>query len=127
MLAVAAGSDRTFWSAAAADDDARHHHGMDEVVGGAAQPAGVVRAGDHLGGRLGALVEVQPPQRHRAGERDHEGGQSGRDDRLHSVSVAPMMTIDSPSAIRMNAWQRSAKWPPSMVQSEVRDRPRPGV
>jgi hypothetical protein len=23
--------------------------------------------------------------------------------------VAPMMTIDSPSAIRMNAWQRSAK------------------
>ena len=38
-----------------------------------------------------------------------------------------MMTIDSPSAIRMNAWQRSAKWPPSMVQSEVRDRPRPGV
>ena len=44
-----------------------------------------------------------------------------------SVSVAPMMTIDSPSAIKMNAWQRSAKWPPSMVQSEVRDRPRPGV
>ena len=38
-----------------------------------------------------------------------------------------MMTIDSPSAIRMNAWQRSAKWPPSMVQSEVRDRPSPGV
>jgi len=32
-----------------------------------------------------------------------------------SVRVAPMMTIDSPSAIRMNAWQRSAKWPPSMV------------
>ena len=25
------------------------------------------------------------------------------------ASVAPMMTIDSPSAIRMNAWQRSAK------------------
>ena len=38
-----------------------------------------------------------------------------------------MMTIDSPSAIRMNPWQRSAKWPPSMVQSEVRDRPSPGV
>src|SRR5208337_3077094 len=35
-----------------------------------------------------------------------------------SVRVAPMMTIDSPSAIKMNPWQRSAKWPPSMVQSE---------
>ena len=27
---------------------------------------------------------------------------------LSLVRVAPMMTIDSPSAIRMNAWQRSA-------------------
>lgn len=42
-------------------------------------------------------------------------------------SAAPMMTIDSPRAIRMNAWQRSAKCPPSIVQSEVRDRPRRGV
>jgi hypothetical protein len=25
------------------------------------------------------------------------------------ASVVPMMTIDSPSAIRMNPWQRSAK------------------
>ena len=38
-----------------------------------------------------------------------------------------MMTIDSPSAIRMNAWQRSAKWPPSIVQSAVRDRPSHGT
>jgi len=44
-----------------------------------------------------------------------------------SVTLAPMMTIDSPSAIKMNPWQRSAKCPPSMVQSEVRDRPSPGV
>ena len=41
--------------------------------------------------------------------------------------VAPMMTIDSPIAIRMNPWHRSAKWPPSIVQSAVRDRPRNGV
>ncbi|HEX4291651.1 MAG TPA: hypothetical protein VH021_22185, partial [Trebonia sp.] len=42
------------------------------------------------------------------------------------LRVAPMTTIDSPRAIRMNAWQRSAKWPPSIVQSAVRERPRPG-
>src|ERR1039457_6284483 len=33
--------------------------------------------------------------------------------------VVPVTTIDSPSAMRMNAWHRSAKWPPSMVQSAV--------
>ena len=27
----------------------------------------------------------------------------------------------------MKSWQRSARWPPSMVQSLVRDRPRPGT
>ncbi len=41
--------------------------------------------------------------------------------------VAPMTTTDSPSAIRMKAWQRSARWPPSMFHSRVRDRPSPGV
>jgi hypothetical protein len=41
--------------------------------------------------------------------------------------VAPMMTIDSPSAIRMNAWHRSAMWLPTIVQSAVRERPSHGV
>jgi len=44
-----------------------------------------------------------------------------------SVSVVPMMMIDSPSAIKMNAWQRSAKWPPSMVQSRYGIGRGPGV
>ena len=44
-----------------------------------------------------------------------------------NASLAPITTIDSPIAIRMKPWQRSAKWPPSMVQSEVRERPMPGV
>lgn len=29
-------------------------------------------------------------------------------------AVAPVTTIDSPSAMMMNTWQRSAKWVPSM-------------
>ena len=44
-----------------------------------------------------------------------------------AASAAPMITIDSPIAIRMKPWHRSAKWPPSMVHSAVLARPRPGV
>jgi hypothetical protein len=29
-------------------------------------------------------------------------------------AVAPVTTIDSPRAMMMNSWQRSAKWVPSM-------------
>ena len=43
------------------------------------------------------------------------------------LAATPVSTIDSPSAIMMNSWQRSARWPPSIVQSLVSDRPRPGV
>ena len=56
---------------------------MDEVVRGTAQPAGVIRAGDHLRRGPGALVEVEPPQPDRAGERDDERRYAGRGDRLH--------------------------------------------
>ena len=42
-------------------------------------------------------------------------------------SVTPMMTTDSPSAMRMNAWHLSARCPPSIVHSLVAERPRPGV
>jgi hypothetical protein len=31
--------------------------------------------------------------------------------------VAPMMTIDSPIAIRMNPWPRAARWPPAIGQA----------
>ena len=31
-----------------------------------------------------------------------------------SDAVAPVTTIDSPSAMMMKTWQRSAKWVPSM-------------
>ena len=38
-----------------------------------------------------------------------------------------MTTIDSPRAMMMNAWHRSAKWPPSIVHSALVVRPSPGV
>ena len=38
-----------------------------------------------------------------------------------------MTTIDSPRAMMMNAWQRSAKWPPAIVHSSLVVRPIPGV
>jgi hypothetical protein len=36
------------------------------------------------------------------------------DVRPASAAVAPVTTIDSPSAMMMKPWQRSVKWPPSM-------------
>jgi hypothetical protein len=36
------------------------------------------------------------------------------EDRPASAAVAPVTTIDSPSAMMMKPWQRSVKWPPSM-------------
>jgi len=50
-------------------------------------------------------------------------------DQLHSISatVAPVTRIDSPRQMMTNRPTRSAKWPPSMVQSEVLARPRPGT
>jgi hypothetical protein len=39
----------------------------------------------------------------------------------------PTPRIDSPNALMMNSWQRSARCPPVIVQSVVRERPSPGV
>ena len=99
---------------------------MDEVIRGTAEPTGVVGAGDLLGRRLRLWSKYS---HHSATAPMNPTTKAATSEALtgFSVRVAPMMTIDSPSAIRMNPWQRSAKWPPSMVQSEVRDRPRPGV
>ena len=47
-------------------------------------------------------------------------------DRPAFAAVAPVTTIDSPSAMMMKPWQRSVKWPPSMSQSVVVARPRRG-
>ncbi len=41
-------------------------------------------------------------------------------------SVVPVTRTDSPSATIMNSWQRSARCPPSIVHSSLRDRPSPG-
>src|ERR1700709_418344 len=41
--------------------------------------------------------------------------------------VAPMTTMDSPSAMMMNPAQRSAMWPPSTTQSATSDAPYFGI
>ena len=47
---------------------------------------------------------------------------------LHALSanVAPVTTMDSPSAMMMNSAQRSAMWPPSTSQSPMGVAPSPG-
>src|ERR1700687_4581024 len=44
-----------------------------------------------------------------------------------SAKVAPVTTMDSPSAMMMNPAQRSAIWPPSTVQSSIEDAPYFGI
>src|SRR3954447_24887169 len=44
-----------------------------------------------------------------------------------SAKVAPMTTMDSPSAMMMNPAQRSAIWPPSTTQSATSDAPYFGI
>src|SRR5882762_11026380 len=44
-----------------------------------------------------------------------------------SAKVAPMTTMDSPSAMMMNPAQRSAMWPPSTTQSATCDAPYFGI
>src|SRR3954469_802645 len=44
-----------------------------------------------------------------------------------SAKVAPVTTIDSPSAMMMNPAQRSAIWPPSTTQSATSDAPYFGI
>src|ERR1700733_5972063 len=40
-----------------------------------------------------------------------------------SANVAPVTTMDSPSAMMMKPAQRSAIWPPSTAQSSIEDGP----
>src|SRR6195952_3382671 len=44
-----------------------------------------------------------------------------------SAKVAPVTTMDSPSAMMMNPAQRSAIWPPSTTQSATADAPYFGI
>src|SRR3954464_15252775 len=46
---------------------------------------------------------------------------------LSSAKVAPVATMDSPSAMMMNPAQRSAMWPPSTTQSATWDAPYFGI
>ena len=43
------------------------------------------------------------------------------------AAVAPVMRIDSPSAMMTNRLHRSAMWVPSTFQSVVLERPSPGT
>src|SRR5437762_7145031 len=44
-----------------------------------------------------------------------------------SANVAPVTTMDSPSAMMMKPAQRSAMWPPSTTQSATADAPYRGI
>src|SRR4051812_49556468 len=44
-----------------------------------------------------------------------------------SAKLAPVTTMDSPSAMMMNPAQRSAIWPPSTTQSATEDAPYRGI
>src|SRR5436305_14896946 len=46
---------------------------------------------------------------------------------VSSAKVAPVTTMDSPSAMMMKPAQRSAMWPPSTTQSATEDAPYRGI
>src|SRR6476620_7130236 len=46
---------------------------------------------------------------------------------FNSEKVAPVTTMDSPSAMMTNKAQRSAMWPPSMTQSAIEEAPYLGI
>src|ERR1700730_13366559 len=46
---------------------------------------------------------------------------------VRSAKVAPVTTMDSPSAMMMKPAHRSAMWPPSTVQSATEDAPYFGI
>jgi len=48
-------------------------------------------------------------------------------DGSRSANVAPVSRMDSPPATITTSWHRSARCPPSIVHSSVRDRPNPGT
>src|SRR4051794_777416 len=48
-------------------------------------------------------------------------------DQVRSAKVAPVTTMDSPSAMMINPAQRSAMWPPSTTQSATSDAPYFGI
>jgi hypothetical protein len=54
------------------DDDPSHHRHMEVGVGRASQAARVVAGRDHIACEPSPAIEVDPPQRHAAGERHHE-------------------------------------------------------
>ena len=46
---------------------------------------------------------------------------------FNSEKVAPVTTMDSPSAMMTNRAQRSAMWPPSITQSAIEEAPYFGI
>src|SRR4029078_1078096 len=48
-------------------------------------------------------------------------------DQASSANVAPVTTTDSPSAMMTKSAQRSAMWPPSIIQSATEDAPYRGI
>ena len=67
-------------------------------------------------------VEVHPPHRRRAEEGEREGRQRARRRASCSDVVAPVTTIDSPSARMTKSWKRSAKCEISTLPRRRRDR-----
>ena len=105
------------------DDDAGHDRHVQIGVGQPRQPAGLAGFRDLLGAGFGALVEIDPPHRDAAEQGRHESADTWSLVHGRSAKVAPVTTMDSPSAMMMKPAQRSAMWPPSTTQSATDDAP----
>ena len=108
------------------DDDPGDEHDVQVRVGVARHARAV---GGHLQPPLGDphdVGEVQPPQRRGDEERGGERGERRRVEPAVLI-VAPVRTIDSPSAMMMNSPKRSAKWAVLTCHAVSPMNERPGI
>src|SRR4051795_5450516 len=71
-------------------------------------------------------MEIDPPHRQAADEGSCDAPTVSVV-QSRSAKVAPVTTMDSPSAMMMNPAQRSAIWPPSTTQSATAEAPYFGI
>ncbi len=104
------------------DDDAGHDRHVQIGIGQPRQPPRLAGVRNLLGAGFGALVEIDPPHRDAAEQRGRTKAMTVSVVQVRSAKVAPVTTMDSPSAMMMKPAQRSAMWPPSTTQSDDRGR-----
>ena len=110
-----------------ADDDPGDEHDVEVRVAVAREQRPVRRDLEAALRDRGDVVEVQPPHRRRREERERERGRPVAASSSRSAVVAPVITIDSPSAMMMKSWKRSAKCDVSTSHVSLVRRGRPGT